>query len=66
VITGAGHSLRYLVRTMKYGLVLDSGKDSSLPTVAGHADSNFIANDQSTTGIALCPYGQPIHWRSKR
>jgi hypothetical protein len=58
--------LRYLYTTMNYGLVLDGNKDSALPTVAGYADSNFIANGHSTTGIVLCLYGQPIHWRSKR
>jgi hypothetical protein len=57
--------LHYLFSTMNYGLVLDGGKDSSPPTVTGHADSNFIANGHSTTGIVLCLYGQPIYWRSK-
>jgi hypothetical protein len=51
---------------MNHGLVLDGSKESSLPTVTGYADSNFIANGHSTTGIVLCLYGQPIHWRSKR
>jgi hypothetical protein len=58
--------LRYLFSTMDYGLVLDGSKESSLPTITGYADSNFIANGHSTTGIVLCLCGQPIHWRSKR
>jgi hypothetical protein len=58
--------LRYLFSTMHYGLVLDGSKESSLPTITGYADLNFIANGHSTTGIVLCLYGQPIHWRSKR
>jgi hypothetical protein len=58
--------LRYLFCTMNFGLVLDGGKASSFPAVSGYADSNYINNSHSTTGIVLCLYGQPVHWRSKR
>jgi Reverse transcriptase (RNA-dependent DNA polymerase) len=58
--------LRYLFTTVNFGLVLDGGKDLTLPAVSGFADSNYIPNSHSTTGLVLCLFGQPVHWRSKR
>ena len=64
LLTCALRLLRYLHSTANYGLVLDGSKDSDLLT--GYADSNYVPNSYSTTGIVVCLYGQPVHWRSKR
>lgn len=58
--------LRYLKGTIDYGLVLDGSRDSSLPTFIGYADSDYVQNNHSTSGLVFCVYGQPVHWRSKR
>ena len=58
--------LRYLKGTAEYGLVLDGSKVSSGPTLTAYSDSDYQRNSYSTTGIVLCMFGQPVHWRSKR
>jgi hypothetical protein len=57
--------LRYLFTTVNFGLVLNGGKDPTLPPVSGYADSNYVVNNHSTTGLVLCLFGQCVHWRSK-
>lgn len=58
--------LRYLRGTSEYGLVLNGAKDSSQPDIMAYADSDFQRSTYSTTGMVLCLFGQPVHWRSKR
>jgi hypothetical protein len=58
--------LPYQFTTVKFGLVLNGGKDPALPPVSGYADSNCVANSHSTTGLVFCLFGQPVHWRLKR
>jgi hypothetical protein len=61
LLKSAERLLRYVFSTLNYGLVLDGSKESSLITVIGYADSNFVANKHSTTCNVLCLHGQPIH-----
>jgi hypothetical protein len=53
--------LRYLLTTVNFGLVLNRGKDPSLPPVTDYADSNYVANSHSTTCLVLCLFGQLVH-----